>query len=63
MLTDSITSYILNFTPDGCMVGKEKNVTDKIYDNGGVKIIAIINFFVQPLVENMKEFAENKKYF
>ena len=45
------------------MVGKEKNVTDKIYDNGGVKIIAIINFFVQPLVENMKEFAEKKKYF
>ena len=50
VLIDSITSYILNFTPDGRTVGKDKNVTDEIDDKGGGKIIAMINFLVKPLL-------------
>ena len=45
------------------MVLKEKNATDGIDDKCGGKIIAMIKFIVQPLVENTKEFAEKKKYF
>ena len=44
----------MNFTLDGRMVGKDKNMTDEIDDKGGGKIIAMIKFLVQPLVENMK---------
>ena len=54
VLTDYITYYIVNFTLDGRMVGKDKNMTDEIDDKGGGKIIAMIKFLVQPLVENMK---------
>ena len=45
------------------MVGKEKNVADRIDEKGGGKIIATIKFLVRPLVENTKEFSEKKKYF
>ena len=54
MLTDSITSYIMNFAPDGRMVGKDKNTTEKTDDKGGGRIIPIIKFLVQPLAENTK---------
>ena len=54
MIIDSITSYIVGFTPDGHMVGKDKNVTYKIEKNGGGKIISMIKSLVQPLVENIK---------
>ena len=57
MLIEYITSYIVNFTPDGHMVVKYKKLTDKNYNKGGGKIIAMINFLVQPLVENIKELA------
>ena len=60
MLTDSVTSYILDFTPDGCMVGKDRNVTDKIDNKGGGNIISMIKFLVQPSLENMKYFAEKR---
>ena len=42
------------FTPDGRTVVKDKNVTDQIDDKGSSKIISMIKFLVQPLVENMK---------
>ena len=45
------------------MFGKDNEFTDKMYDKGDKNIIAMIKFLAQPLVENMKEFAENKKYF
>ena len=54
VLTDYITYYIVNFTLDGRIVGKDKNMTDEIDDEGGDKIIAMIKFLIQPLVENMK---------
>ena len=54
MLADYITYYIVNFTLDGRIVGKDKNMTDEIDDEGGDKIIAMIKFLIQPLVENMK---------
>ena len=40
------------------MVVKDKNVTDQIDDKGSSKIISMIKFLVQPLVYNVKEFAE-----
>ena len=60
MMTDYITSYMVNFNPDGHMVLKYKNVTDEIDDKGGGKIIFRINFLVQPLVENTEESSEKK---
>ena len=45
------------------MVVKDKNVTDQIDDKGSSKIISMIKFLVHPLAENMKYFAEKKKYF
>ena len=63
LMNDSITSYILNFTPVGRTVGKDKNLTDRIYDKVGGKIIAMIKFLVQPLVDNMEEFSDKRKYF
>ena len=62
-LIDSITSYIVNFTPDVCMVGKIQNVTDKIDNKGDGKIIAMIKLLVHPLADNMEEFTYKKKYF
>ena len=40
MPTDSITPYIVNLTPDGRMVTKEKMWPTKFYEKGGGKIIA-----------------------
>ena len=48
----------MNFTPDGRMVGKDKNLDDKIDDKFGGKIMAMIKLPVHPLVGNMKEFVE-----
>ena len=53
----------MNFTPDGRRFGKDKNVTDEIDDKGGGMIFAMKKFLVCPLVDNMKAFAEKKKYF
>ena len=58
VMTDSITSYIVNFIPDGNMVEKDKIVTDKMDYKGGGKIIAMVKFLVQSLVNNMKESSE-----
>ena len=44
------------------MVRKDKNVTDKIDDKCGGKIIAMIKFLVRPLTDNVKEFVDKKKY-
>ena len=44
------------------MIRKDKNVTDRIDDKCGDKIFAMIKFLVHPLVDNMKYFAEKKKY-
>ena len=54
MLKDSITSYSVNFTPDGRMVGKDKTVAEKNDDKGGANITAMIKFLVQPIVDNIK---------
>ena len=59
-MTGYITSYIVNFTPDGCKVEKEKNVTYQIYYRFGDKIISMIHLLVQALVDNMKYSAEKK---
>ena len=53
-MTESITSYLVNFIPDSHMDRKEKDMTDKVDDKGVGKIIAMIKFLVQLLVENMK---------
>ena len=63
MITDSIAYYIVNFMPNGSVVGKDKENTDKIDYKGGDKKISMIKFLVQPLVKNMKSFAEKKIYF
>ena len=62
-MKDSITNYIVKFTPDKHMIGKNRKVTYEIYDKGSGKIIAIIKFLFHPLAENMKEFADKNKYF
>ena len=62
-MKDSITSYTFNFIHDIHMDGKYKKVTDNIDEKGGGNIIDMIRFIVHPLVENMKQFSEKKKYF
>ena len=58
VLIEYITLYIVNFTPDGIMVGKDKKLSDEIYDKGFGNIISTIKFLIQPLVENMKKVSE-----
>ena len=47
----------MTFNHAGRMVGRDKNVTNEISNEGGGNIIDIIELFVQPLVYNMKEFT------
>ena len=35
-LKNSVTSYIVSFTPDGSMVGRDKKVAAEIDNKGGV---------------------------
>ena len=53
----------MNYTPYGRTVGKYNTVTAEIDYKGGGNIVAMIKSLVQPLVENMKVFLEEKKYF
>ena len=63
VLIDSIVSYIVDFTPNGRMVGKGKNTAGKMDKKGDGKITSMINFLVQTLVQDMNCFQRKNIFF
>ena len=55
VLTDSVTSFIVNFTPDGRTAGVQGRGIDEVEHGSDGKIFSLIHYLVIPVIESVRE--------